>query len=212
MADQFAVPCGSGSRKMVDPGINPSDRVDDIRTIRGDLGADEKILRYRFFYPFFKPTLFFNRPPAIPDFPELIRGFIRMRGRPGDFLWFWRRLCAFGTGPLLVESLQKLLLLPNREVRIVRILFPISLFNKVNGVIGGADLCADRLTLSRYPAGFDQVLGRLAETRSRDEKCQEENKKRHASILKGLTEDCQPFDCLLTELLINFLVWKDWNK
>jgi hypothetical protein len=123
-----------------------------------------------------------------------------MRGRPGDFLWFWRRLSAFGPGPFLVECSQELLLLPNREVRIVRILFPISLLNKVNGVIGGADLCADRLTLSRYPAGFDQVLERLAETRSRDEKSQEENKKRHASIIKGRPEDCQPFYSLAQSL------------
>src|SRR5512139_1213215 len=112
-----------------------------------------------------------------------------MRRKRGDFLWFWRRLSAFGPGPLLVECSQELLLLPHREVRIVRILFPIGFLNKVNGVVGGADLCADRLTLSRHPAGFDQVLERLAETRSGDEKTQEENKKRHASILKGLTED-----------------------
>ncbi len=77
MAHQSAVLCSSGSRKMVDPGVNPSDRIDGICTIRGDLGTDEEILRYGFIDPLSKPVLFFNRPPAIADFPKLIRGFIR---------------------------------------------------------------------------------------------------------------------------------------
>jgi hypothetical protein len=77
VAYPFAIPCGSGSGKMDDPGINPSDRIDGIRTIRGDIVANEKILRNRFIHPFFKPMLFFNRPPAITDFPNLIRGFIQ---------------------------------------------------------------------------------------------------------------------------------------
>jgi hypothetical protein len=62
---------------MVDPSINPSDRIDGICTIRGDLGTNEEILRHGFIHPFSKPMLFFNRPPAIADFPNLIRGFIR---------------------------------------------------------------------------------------------------------------------------------------
>jgi hypothetical protein len=41
----------------------------------------------------------------------------------------------------------------------------------------------------------------LAETRSRDEKNQEENKKSHASIIKGRPEDCQPFDCSAQRLI-----------
>jgi hypothetical protein len=71
---------------MGDPGIDPSDRIDGIRTIRGDLVADEEILRNRFLHPFFKPMLFFNRPPAVTDFPDLIRGFIQRlaEARGGD--------------------------------------------------------------------------------------------------------------------------------
>jgi hypothetical protein len=86
VADPFALPCGSGSGKMGDPGINPSDRIDGIRTIRGDLVANEEILRNRFIHPFFKPMLFFNRPSAIADFPDLIREFIRRlaEARSGD--------------------------------------------------------------------------------------------------------------------------------
>ena len=61
---------------MGDPGIDPSDRIDSIRTIRGDLIANEEIFRNRFLHPFFKLTLFFDRPPAIADFPELIRGLV----------------------------------------------------------------------------------------------------------------------------------------
>jgi hypothetical protein len=60
---------------MVDPGINPTDRIDSIRTIRGDLIADEEIFRNRFIHPFFKPALFFKRPAPIADFPDLIGGF-----------------------------------------------------------------------------------------------------------------------------------------
>jgi hypothetical protein len=73
VADPFAIRCGSGSGKMGDPGIDPSDRIDGIRTIRGDLVADEEIFRNRFLHPFFKPMLFFNRPPAVTDFPDLWR-------------------------------------------------------------------------------------------------------------------------------------------
>jgi hypothetical protein len=71
---------------MGDSGINPSDRIDSIRTIRGDLVANEEILRNRFLYPFSEPMLFFNRPPAIADFPDLIRGFIQRlaEARSGD--------------------------------------------------------------------------------------------------------------------------------
>jgi hypothetical protein len=39
--------------------------------------ANEEIFRHRFIHPFFKLMLFFNRPPAIADFPDLIRGFIQ---------------------------------------------------------------------------------------------------------------------------------------
>jgi hypothetical protein len=71
---------------MLDSGINPSDRIDSIRTIRGDIIANEEILGNRFIRPFFKPMLFFNRPPAIADFPDLVRGFIQglARARPWD--------------------------------------------------------------------------------------------------------------------------------
>jgi hypothetical protein len=77
VADPFAIRCGSGSGKVGDPGIDPPNRIDGIRTIRGDPVANEEILCDRFFHPFFKPTLFFNRPSAIADFPDLIRGLIQ---------------------------------------------------------------------------------------------------------------------------------------
>jgi hypothetical protein len=74
VADQFAVRCGRCSGKMGDPGIDPTDRIDRIGTIRGDPVADEEIFRDRFVHPFFEPMLFFNRPSAIADFPDLIMG------------------------------------------------------------------------------------------------------------------------------------------
>ena len=77
VADQFPVFCGSGSRKMGDPGVNPSDRVDGICAIRWDFVGDKKILCNRFLHPFFKPTLLFDCPSAIAHFPDLISGFIR---------------------------------------------------------------------------------------------------------------------------------------
>jgi len=77
MAEQFAVLGRSGSGKICDPGINPSDCIGDICTIRGDFVTNEKIFRNIFINPFSKPIFFFNRPPAIADFPDLIRGFIQ---------------------------------------------------------------------------------------------------------------------------------------
>jgi hypothetical protein len=77
VADPFAIRCGRSSGKMSDPGINPSDRIDGIRTIRRDPVANEEIFRNCFFHLFFKPVLFFNRPPAIADVPDLLRRFIR---------------------------------------------------------------------------------------------------------------------------------------
>jgi hypothetical protein len=76
VADQSSIPGGRGSGKMVDPGIDPSDRINGIRTIRGDLVTNKKILRHRFIHPFSKLIFFFNRPSAIADFPNLIRGII----------------------------------------------------------------------------------------------------------------------------------------
>ena len=75
---------------------------------------------------------------------------------PHIFFRCRRQFSAFGPSPLLAESLQDLLLLQNREVRICRILLPISLLNEGDGVLGGADLCADRLTLLQSPTGFDR--------------------------------------------------------
>jgi hypothetical protein len=77
VADQSAIPGGSGSGKMGDPSIDPSHRINSIRTIRGNLVANEEIFRNSFLHPFFKPTLFFNRPPAMANLPDLIRGFIQ---------------------------------------------------------------------------------------------------------------------------------------
>jgi hypothetical protein len=76
VADQSSLPGGRGSGEMIDPGIDPSDRINGIRTICGDLVANKKILRYRFIHPFSKLIFFFNRPSAIADFPDLIGGMI----------------------------------------------------------------------------------------------------------------------------------------
>jgi hypothetical protein len=62
---------------MGDPGIDPSDCVDGIRTIRGNPVVNEEILMNRLIHPFCKSLLFFSRPSAVADFPDLIRGFIQ---------------------------------------------------------------------------------------------------------------------------------------
>jgi hypothetical protein len=77
VADLPPIDGGRSSRKVIDSGIDPSDRIDSIRTIRGDSIANEKILRNGFFPPFFKTAFFFNCPPAVADFPDLVRGFIQ---------------------------------------------------------------------------------------------------------------------------------------
>jgi len=68
---------------MVDPGIDPTDGIDSIRTIGGDPMANKETLCNRFIHPFFKPMLFFNRPPAIANFPDLIRGLKLLAHRAG---------------------------------------------------------------------------------------------------------------------------------
>ena len=71
---------------MEDPGVDPSGRVDEIRTVRGDLVAKKKVLRDIFIHPFPELTFFFGGPPAITDGPELIRGPIQRptETRSGD--------------------------------------------------------------------------------------------------------------------------------
>ncbi len=81
VADQFAILCSSGSRKMGDPCIDPSDRIRDIRAVDWGPVAKEKVLRNIFIHPFSKPILFFNRPSVEADFPDLIRGFIQRLAR-----------------------------------------------------------------------------------------------------------------------------------
>jgi hypothetical protein len=76
MADEFPVPCGGRSGKVSDTGVDPPDRIDGVRTVGGDSVADEKILRYILLHPLPEPLLFFNGPPPISHFPELIRGLI----------------------------------------------------------------------------------------------------------------------------------------
>jgi hypothetical protein len=76
VADPSALLRGSGSGEMGDPSIDPPDCIDDIGAICGDLVTNKKILRNRLLHPFFKPTLFFNRPPVVTDLPHLIKGFI----------------------------------------------------------------------------------------------------------------------------------------
>jgi len=77
VADQFAILCDGGSRKMSDPCIDPPDRIRDIRAISWGLVADKKIFRNIFINPFSEPILFFNRPSVEADCPDLIRGFIQ---------------------------------------------------------------------------------------------------------------------------------------
>jgi hypothetical protein len=77
VADLPPIDCGRSSRKVVDSGIDPSDRIDGIRTIGGDPIANEEILRNGFFHPFFKLMFFFNGPTAVADFPDLVGGFIQ---------------------------------------------------------------------------------------------------------------------------------------
>ena len=89
-------------------------------------------------------------PPCFfPFFALLSRFFIRPQ-----------RFSTLGLGPLLSESLQNLLLLPNRKVRVGRVAFSISLFNESNRITGSDGLCADHLTLPRSPTGFDRILWR----------------------------------------------------
>src|SRR4030042_3921360 len=83
---------------------------------------------------------------------------LRVRGKPGLFLWRRRRFSAFRPDPLLAESSQDLLLLPNGEVRIFRVSFTISLPDESNGIVGGASVRADHLTLLQSPTGLDGIL------------------------------------------------------
>jgi hypothetical protein len=76
MADQFTILCRGSSREMVDPGINPSDRIRDIRTVDWNQVTNEKIFRNIFINPFTEMIFFFNSPPVIANFPDLVRGFI----------------------------------------------------------------------------------------------------------------------------------------
>ena len=76
MADQFPIFGGGRCRKTGDPGIDPSDRIDGIGTVRWDVVRDKKTFVDRLFHPSFISPLLFNRPTTIPHLPELIRGFI----------------------------------------------------------------------------------------------------------------------------------------
>ena len=141
VTDPSAFPCRSSSGKMVDPGINPSDRINSIRAIRRDLVADEEILGNRFIHPFFIPALFFNRPATIADLPDLIRRFPNL-------------ICRF---PNLIR----------------------------------------RLFQHLAEALIRRFIQHLTEAWSGDKDDQQENKKWHNSILRRLSEDCQPFDSRL---------------
>jgi len=65
---------------------------------------------------------------------------------------------AFGVLPILVESPEDFLLLPDREVGITRVFFSIKGLNKDDTVSGSTDLCLDHLTLLQSPTGFDRIL------------------------------------------------------
>jgi hypothetical protein len=76
VADPFVVFCGSSSREMGDPCIDPSDGIRDICAIDGDMIAHEEIFCNILFHPL--PILIFllNGPSPIPHGPDLKRGFI----------------------------------------------------------------------------------------------------------------------------------------
>jgi len=76
---------------MVDPGINPPDRIDGICTIRRDPGTNEEILCHVSSHPFPNRLLFFNRPPAMCRLPNLIRGFIQSLLKQGVEMRIIRR-------------------------------------------------------------------------------------------------------------------------
>lgn len=78
----------------------------------------------------------------------------QMRRESDFFLRYRWQFFALGPRPLLAESAEELLLRPNRELGVHRVLLPIGLFNEGNGVVGDAGLGVDRLTLRQSPTGL----------------------------------------------------------
>jgi hypothetical protein len=85
VADQSSIPGGRSSGKRVHPGIDPSECINSIRTIRWDLITNKKILRQCFIHPFSKPIFFFDRPSVIADAPDLVRGIIEVLTEAWDW-------------------------------------------------------------------------------------------------------------------------------
>jgi hypothetical protein len=61
---------------MGNPCIDPSDRIRDIRAIDRNIVSDEKIFSDILLNPLAVSSFLFNRPSAIPNRPDLIRGFL----------------------------------------------------------------------------------------------------------------------------------------
>ncbi len=66
---------------------------------------------------------------------------------------------ALGLAPLVLEFGEKMLLLSNKKISILRVFFTISLFDKGNRFLSGDDLFMDHPALFQSPAGFDGIPG-----------------------------------------------------
>jgi hypothetical protein len=76
VADPFVVFCGSSSREMGDPCIDPSDGIRDICAIDGDMIAHKEIFCQILLDPFGISIFFLNGPSPVTHLPELKRRFI----------------------------------------------------------------------------------------------------------------------------------------
>ena len=77
MADPLPIISGCPRGEMGHPGVNPSNGVDEIRTIGREPVTDAEIVGHIFVNPFLESSFLFKVPLAIPHFPNLIRGFAR---------------------------------------------------------------------------------------------------------------------------------------
>jgi hypothetical protein len=73
MADELAVLCCRGCRKMGNPCIDPPYCIGDICTINRDFIPNEEILCNILLYPFTILNLLFNGPSMIVHLPNLSR-------------------------------------------------------------------------------------------------------------------------------------------
>jgi hypothetical protein len=76
VADPFVVFCGSSSREMGDPCIDPPDGIRNICAIDRDIVADKEIFRNILLNPSAISMLLFNRPSSIAHLPDLVGRFM----------------------------------------------------------------------------------------------------------------------------------------